>query len=230
MLFAKESLPDGPWPMLFVVERCFRSLEEALVDEVDLTEGLGQLTISGRFRCYKQLILRRALETTQAVALLWSHGLELPAVLTARALYETIASFYDFLRSAKAMEETKNYEALGALVDGFIFSTRDRELLEKGELQKSPHILNQIRAYDAAVQAGSEKFYDRLSDACHPNGYAMLRQYGVLDNARFLSKPAGATRANTFTAIYNSVYQLCWFYTAMADLDSVVDRIQFLPE
>jgi hypothetical protein len=231
MLFEKASIPPGEWNFLFVIERCLPQLEERLKAQIDLTEGLGALTISGRIKCYEQLVLRRVIELIKAISVLWANDLEIGALVTARALFETIVSFHDFFDKTKKAEEAKDYAKLSEVVNKFVLSSRNEELRQRLNLHKTNHILEQVRAYGRAVEPQSEKFYDQVSDTCHPNGYAMLSQYGRLtDDLKFKVHPERAKRVNTFRGIYNCVYQICWLYTALFDLDTIVDRIQYLPE
>lgn len=229
ILFDRATVPPGEWPFLRTIENSLQELEECVCPKVDLTESLGEMTISGRIECYKQLVLRRVIELTRAVACLWRHNLEVGALLVSRALIETICSFHDFYKRTEKFENDKDYDKLSKTVDEFVFSSRDEERRKRLKLFQATHILEQIRAYGSAVEPKTEQFYSQISDICHPNGYAMLTQYGSVKDNKFVAGSDGFRRKDTFQAIYNCVYQVCWFYCAIDDLDQILDRIRWNP-
>ena len=232
VLFERPSIPSGKWPFLFMIERCIPELEALLDNEVDLADavpvGADQLTISGCMECYKQAILRRVLDSTRATSLLWNAGNHYGAAVVARALFETIVSFHDFLRRAQAAREAEDYKALAFLVDMFAISTRDTELRAANELPRSVNVLTQVDQYAKHVEPLATRFYEQLSDFCHPNGYRMITSYGRISRKRYVIADVPTRSADAFKAIYNCCYQVCWLYSAITEYDRLLDRVRYL--
>ncbi len=229
-LFDRATVPAGNWPFLRTIENSLQELETSICQEIDLTENLGARTISGSIECYKQLVVRRVVELTKAIALLWRNNLDVGALVASRALLETIVSFHDFfVRTQKALDK-KNYKQIDDTLNKFVFSSRDEDRRQRLGLFSSNHILDQIRAYGKAIEPKTELFYSQISDVCHPNGFAMLTQYGSVKDLKFIAGPEGFRRKDTFQGIYNAASQICWFYNAMDDLEKILDRIRYLDE
>lgn len=227
VLFDRKSIPKGDWPFLRTIENSLDRIRESLHSEIDVSEGLGAFTISGQIECYRQLVLRRVIELTESVRLLWSDKLDVGAMICARALFETIVSYHDFYAKAVKLEAGKDYQALGQLVDQFVLSTRDETIRVKLDLPQTTNILTQVKRFAQLVEPKAEVFYAQISDVSHPNGYAMVRQYGSLQDLTFRFQK-DVEREQAFQAIYNCIYLICWFYVSMDDLDRLLDGIRYL--
>ena len=111
--FDTERIPPGKWPFLTTVHVGLEQLEDSLSDSVDLTEGHAEITITGCLQAYRQAILRRALDLSQAVVASWNAGQLVGSVVCARALLETLATFHSLLRRAQSAADRGDWEAIG---------------------------------------------------------------------------------------------------------------------
>ena len=98
--FDDGRIPPGKWPFLSTTYAGLRQLEESLAGSIDLTEGNDAITITGCLEAYRQAILRRTLDLTQAVVASWNAGQLVGSVVCARAVLETLTTFHSLLSRA----------------------------------------------------------------------------------------------------------------------------------
>ena len=117
--FEKGRIPNGRWPFLNAVRAGLLDIEEALVEQLDLTEGTGSLLLTGCMQAYRQAVMRRVLDLAQATVASWNTGLPIGAIVCSRALLETIATFHAFLTRAEAAAATDDWETIRKLIDAY---------------------------------------------------------------------------------------------------------------
>jgi hypothetical protein len=110
--FNSNRVPAGRWPFLNAARVGLCDLEEGLIERLDLTEGTGTVVITGCMQAYRQAVVVRVLDLAQATVATWNAGFTLGAIVSARALLETIAIFHSFLERAKALAAAKDWDAL----------------------------------------------------------------------------------------------------------------------
>jgi hypothetical protein len=113
----KDRIPAGHWPFMNSVRAALAEFEESLEPTIDLTEGNEAITITGCVRAYRHAVIRRVLDLVQSSAPCWNAGLPMGAIVCARSLLETIATFHSFLKRAEAAAEAKDWEKIGQLVE-----------------------------------------------------------------------------------------------------------------
>lgn len=65
--FNKDRIPPGMWPFLQATRVSLQQLQELLIDRIDLTEGTNTVLTTGCLQAYRQAVLRRVLDLTQAI-------------------------------------------------------------------------------------------------------------------------------------------------------------------
>lgn len=228
--FDPDRIPKGSWPFLLTIWDALRSVkDDVLLPSVDLTEGLGAITITGRLEAYRQLILRRALDLAQSTVVTWNSGLAIGAVISARALLETLAAFHNLLEKASCAVASKDWETVSQLVDAYAMSSSDGPDRTIGKPEGPPAIGKQVRRFLLAVFGPrAERFWHQISDMSHPNGRPMLRHLMDLGEHQLKARPNLEIEAELFPAVYNCLYAVCWFYCAMSDFDKLLDRTRYI--
>jgi hypothetical protein len=227
--FDRERIPPGSWPFLSTIWNSLRSIKDDIaLPSVDLTEGLGGITITGRMEAYRQLVLRRALDLAQSTVVTWNASLPIGAVVSARGLLETLAVFYDLMAEATPLADKKDWEGLSRLIDTYALSTSEGPQRTTGKPGGPPSVGKQVTRFILAIEPHAERFWHQISDAAHPNGKPMLQHFGTLRGDRLEEKATAESEPHVFQAIYNCLYAVCWFYGAMSDFDKLLDRIRYL--
>ena len=227
--FDKGRVPSGKWPFLRTVRAGLRELEESLMNSVDLTEGHGAITITGCLEAYRQAVLRRVLDLTQAVVASWNAGQIIGSVVCARALLETLATFHSLLSRAQGAANARDWERLGKLVDSYAFSTSPSSRLDRGKQapESPPPVGKMVKQFIRDAELGDERFWDQICEVSHPNGKQLMAFAGVLKEQRFDAHSSTTPEEEShFQAVYNCLYSCCWLISAMLDFDILREHIR----
>ncbi len=214
--FEKDRIPKGRWPFLNTVRNGLAEIERTMADDIDLTEGEHGITITGCMRAYRQAVMRRALDLAQSVVASWNAGLPIGAVISSRALLETIAIYHSFLRRSESAAAANDWERIGKLVDAYAFSTSSAGKMEM-TAEAPPPISRAVKAFIQATEPGKEEFWDQICDTAHPNGKRMLMYAGTLADGKYAARSPADSEATLFIALYNALYSCCWL--SVSDLD-----------
>ena len=101
--FDSNRVPHGRWPFMNVVRKGLAQIENELEPHIDLTEGNEDIFVTGCMRAYRQAVMRRALDLAQSLIAVWNAGFPIGAVVCARSLLETVATFHSFLKRAEPL-------------------------------------------------------------------------------------------------------------------------------
>lgn len=224
--FDDGRIPTGKWPFLRATYAGLRELEESLVDSVDLTEGKEQITVTGCLEAYRQAILRRVLDLSQAVVALWNAGQLVGSVVCARALLETLAIFHSLLSRAQIAADGRDWEALGKLVDSYAFSRSPRLDGVTHVPDNPPPVGTMVKGFIRDTEVGDEKFWDQICEEAHPNGEKLMSFGGVLKERRFDARSSRSNEDRLFPAVYNCLFSCCWLIHAMLDFDILCEHIR----
>ena len=121
--FETNRLPPGRWPFMSTARNGLVQIESELEPDIDLTEGNEGILITGCMRAYRQAVMRRVLDLAQSLIAAWNGGFPIGAVICARSLLESVATFHSFLTRAEAAAAAKQWTNIGALVDAYAFMT-----------------------------------------------------------------------------------------------------------
>ena len=223
--FDKNRIPEGNWPFLLATYHSLEELEERLSNSIDLTEGTGELLITGCLEVYRQVIIRRTLDLAQAIVVSWNAGHPIGAIVCARALLETLAIFNSLLRRGEAAAAKGDWTKIGKLVDAYAFSDGSFDTMRIKE--SSPRLGELVKKFLKSAQPGLEQFWDQICGTAHPNGKQMLQDAGVLHDLRFDVHLSNQNESVLFVAVFNCLYSCCWLLWAMTEFDILLEQIRF---
>lgn len=229
--FDPHKIPAGRWPFLTATRNGLQEIERGLAKEIDLTEGTGDILITGCAQAYRQAVVRRALDLAQSVVALWNLDLLIGSVVSARALLETVATYHSFILRAQTASAESRWETIGDLVDAYAFSTstglsRGQKGHARSDDTSPPPIGKLVKAFLRASQPGMEPFWDQICDTAHPNGKRMLSYAGNLQNRTFRASAPSANAPLLFIAVYNALYSCCWLIASDMEFDILLETIR----
>ena len=224
--FDTNRLPPGRWPFMNAVRNGLALIESELEPDIDLTEGNEGILITGCMRAYRQAVMRRVLDLAQSVISAWNGGFPIGAVISARALLESVATFHSFVTRAETAAAAKQWTNIGELVDAYAFMTSSGPTKSKTTEFSPPRIGKIVREFVAATEPGKEEFWDQLSDTAHPNGKRMMDYAGTLSNSHFVARAASETEPLLFSAIFNALYSCCWLIQSELDFNILLSVIR----
>lgn len=222
----RHRIPKGrAWPFLNTIRASLTLMGETLQNDVDLTEGTGQVLVSGCIVAYQHAVTRRIFDLAQSVVICWNSALLNGAVVCSRALLETIATFHTFLGHAKKLVERGDWHKFQALVDAYAFPVLNRG--KSSTAQFTSRISKTVTDFIRATHPEAVEFWDQICEIAHPTGDRMMNYAGTLRGGSFIPKPPADSESSQFIAIYNSLYSCCWFYAAaQEDLEIVLESLR----
>jgi len=222
----KDRIPAGRWPFLVTVRNALLELENSIDDEIDLTEGERTITITGCLWAYRQAITCRVLELAQSATVLWNSRHPVGAIISGRALLETIAIYHSLLRRAEDHAGRREWTEIGELVDRYAFFHSDRRKKKGNKQPAPPPIGRAVRDFIRETEPNAEAFWDQICDTAHPNGERLLRYAGTLGDKKYVRRPSSESEGNLFVALYNALYSCCWFYASEQDFKILLEQIR----
>ncbi len=202
-------------------------IEGELESDIDLTEGNEGILITGCMRAYRQAVMRRVLDLAQSVIAAWNGGFPIGAVVSARSLLESVATFHSFVTRAESAAAAKQWTNIGELVDAYAFMTSSGPTRSATTEFSPPKIGKIVRAFIAATEPGKEEFWNQISDTAHPNGRRMMDYAGTLSNNHFVARAASETDPLLFGAVFNALYSCCWLIYAELDFNILLSVIRY---
>lgn len=201
-------------------------IESGLERYVDLTEGGEGILITGCMRAYRQTVMRRVLDLAQAAIVSWNAGFSIGAIVCARSLLETIATFHSFLKRSEAAAAKQEWANIGELVDAYAFMTSSGPKKRQKTAFSPPRVGSIVRDFIAATEPGKEEFWDQISDTAHPNGQRMMSYAGLLKDQHFLARAPSESEPVLFSVMFNALYSCCWLIAAHLDFDILLAVIR----
>jgi hypothetical protein len=113
-------------------------------------------------------------------AIAWNNRCTLSAMLSARALMETLAVMAELERKVRRLLKEKNLCGLDALAQTGIFASRDKDWIKKFPENEAKNVLAYIDKFDKLLE-GFRRHYDELSERCHPNAMGHNFMFSKLD-------------------------------------------------
>jgi hypothetical protein len=225
--FDKQRIPEGSWPFLFVIRPVLREIKDGMESAIDLTEGLEDITITGCMRAYKQALDVRVLELSASIISLWNVGHPLGAVVCSRALLETLAIFYSFFRETKSLADKKEWQELQDTVDAYAFFSTSQENTSAPLTTQHPKITKITESFIKENFPEAVGFWNQICDHVHPNGMNVMEFAGVLQNSQFLAKDTLKNDKSFFSAVYNCLYAVTWYYAESDSFLKMLDTIKY---
>ena len=165
------------------VERYNGFLERLLVRRKRAVTVVGCLRESKTaWKCavMQQSLLYRITMLASGCADMWNAGNGISAILSARALVETISLSQFVADTLQKYLDEKNIDAIEELLNHQLFSTRDEKRINDGVGYQARSILTFVDKFNKQLD-GVREAYDFLSEFCHPNGSGLLFTYGEID-------------------------------------------------
>lgn len=222
----KGRIPAGKWPFLTTAYNSLREIEETLVNQLDLTEGTGQLTITGCMQAYRYAVIRRVLDLAQATVACWNEGALVGSVVCARSLLETIAIYHSFLNRVEPLVAAGEWGRIGDLVDAYAFSTQRGPGKRSKSQDHPPRVRDAINQFIKSTQPNMEQFWEQICDTAHPNGKSMLDLGGKLSEFKYHARHASDNESLLFIAVFNCLYSCCWLSASDLDFHIYVETVR----
>lgn len=140
----------------------------------------------------QQSLLYRMTMLASGCADMWNAGNVICAILSARALVETISLSHFVADTLQKYLDEKNIDAIEDVLNHQLFSTRDEKRISDGVGYQARSILTFIDKFNKQID-GVREAYDFLSEFCHPNGSGHLFTYGEIDTRTGAVKFSEAT-------------------------------------
>jgi hypothetical protein len=158
---------------------CAARLSGLRLDEV---KHSGQLRSRAAWNlaAHQQGLLYRIVSLIDGIAVAWNNRTTLSAYLSARALLETIAAMAEYESSISSFLANKDIDGLDAFAQKGILSSRDSEVVSQAPEVKAKNVLNYVNKLDKGTP-GFRKYYDDLSERCHPNALGHTYMFSRLD-------------------------------------------------
>ncbi|MGE0734193.1 MAG: hypothetical protein AB7P50_05505 [Alphaproteobacteria bacterium] len=223
--FDNNRIPPGHWPFLQTMHAGLRAIEEELIEIVDITDGAGNILITGCMQAYRQAVLHRVSDLAAGSVGSWNGRYPIAAAASARALLETVATFHSFLTRAQKMSDQKDWGAIGGLVDSYAFFSSIKSMKNALTLHDPPRIGKIVVEFIKSTQPGAEDFWDQICDTCHPNGARMMKFSGSLDNGKYVGREISDKDSLIFPAIYNCLYSCCWLIASATEFEILQEEI-----
>lgn len=151
----------------------------AAIDQID--EPHCRSKTSWKVAVLSNAILFRFITLAEGAALSWNHDNYLSAVLNGRAMVETAAFYWHFVRDFERSAKVNDFGGVDDAASYGLFATRDEELLrDRPELKAQ--ILKSIDVAEKEIP-GFRRHYEGLSEFCHPNSFGHRGLFSSIDKA-----------------------------------------------
>lgn len=130
---------------------------------------------------YQQVLLHRAIALFDGTAVSLNSSATLAAMLSARALMETIAIIVWVAGRAETHLAQGDLSSLDTLAQQGIFATRDEVFLSKHPEYRASSVLKYLQKVDRRAP-GFLRHYEYLSERCHPNSLGHNFMFSELDH------------------------------------------------
>lgn len=224
--FDHGQIPPGQWPFLTAVRAGLVEIESSLADQVDMSEGGGEMLITGCLAAYRQAVMCRVLDLAQGVISCWNAGQQLASIACGRALLETIAIYHSLLARSQALAANSDWRGIESLVDGYALSSSSGKRELPPSADPPGRIGKLVVEFIAATNPGSEQFWHEICDTAHPNGRRMLQFAGKVQGNLFVRRRQEENASGVFRAVYNCLYSCCWLIASDLDFDILLEHIR----
>jgi hypothetical protein len=150
--------------------------------EINVAGHFARSKIAWKLATYQHALLHRIVALMDGTAVSWNNRCTLSAILSARALMETMAVMAAFEDGVANFLANENLAALNDLAQQGIFASRDPEWCKEYPETQAVSVLTYIDKFDKKA-AGFRKHYDALSERCHPNSLGHNFMFSKLDHS-----------------------------------------------
>src|SRR5580692_2701605 len=175
-------LPESDKPRIAELNLATERLDGLRAIEITVNGLFARSKIAWKLATYQHALLHRSISLIDGTALCWNNLSALAAMLSARALMETVAVFAELESRVTLLLAEENLSGLDALAQNGIFASPDPEWLEEAPDTKAVNVLTYIDKLDKRA-SGYRGHYDRLSERCHPNAAGHSMMFSKLDRS-----------------------------------------------
>jgi hypothetical protein len=177
-----ERLTEKDKVLVAALDGTLARLNERRAIEINVSGHFARSKIAWKLAVHQHGLLHRIIALMDGAAVAWNSRCTLSAILSARALMETMAVmavFEDRVADSLAQEDLG---ALDALAKQGTFSSRDPKCLAEAPETKAANVLNYVDRFDKRAP-GFRGHYDILSERCHPNSLGHNFMFSKLDRS-----------------------------------------------
>lgn len=131
--------------------------------EINVSGKFLRSKIAWKLAVYQHALLHRIVALMHGVAVAWNNECTLSAMLSARALMETLAVMAEFERGVELLLKEQDLGGLDAVVQNATFASRDPEWTKENPGTKAMNVLTYIDKFNKRFE-GFRGHYDRLSE------------------------------------------------------------------
>jgi hypothetical protein len=186
-------------------------LRNMLVDSIQVAGKHSGSWHRNLIQVYVQAHMRRLLNLLDAGHEEFQKGRPLIAHMCARAIYETVACFRDFVSRILTLIDARDVDMLDEFLRTRIFATRMPSLLIEDSSVTAPNILSQIDKL-AKEQPRAREAYDHLSDIVHPNALGSVIYFSKLSPNGVMSFPLVAPGGSSARDVFFGAACLAIFF------------------
>jgi hypothetical protein len=177
-----ERLTEKDKALVSQLNAALDRLNERRALEINPCGLFARSKIAWKLAIHQHGLLHRVVAVMDGAAVAWNNRCTLSAMLSARALMETLAVMAVYVDRAEGSFAAKELGALDALAQQGTFSSRDPEWLMEAPETKAVNVLTYIDKFDKRA-AGFRGHYDILSERCHPNSLGHNFMFSKLDRS-----------------------------------------------
>ena len=152
ILIDENLVPEDERADLAEVNAQLQAVAARRKDRVDVFDYPYRLSkIAWKIAEFSNAMTYRFISLAEGVALSWNNSNALSAVLNARAIVETTATYWEFGKKFSKLADALDFGAVDRLAMNYLFSTRDAKLLEETPELKARQVLNAIDLIDKTL-------------------------------------------------------------------------------
>jgi hypothetical protein len=150
--------------------------------EINVSGPFARSKIAWKFATYQHALLHRIIALLDGAAVAWNNRCTLSAILSARALMETIAAMSHFERAIAVLLKHEDLGGLDAYAKRGTFASRDPEWLKDFPDTMAINAQTYVDKFDRRAP-GFKGHYDLLSERAHPNSLGHNFMFSELDTS-----------------------------------------------
>ncbi|MDB5579757.1 MAG: hypothetical protein JWR80_4933, partial [Bradyrhizobium sp.] len=150
--------------------------------EINVSGPFARSKIAWKFATYQHALLHRVIALMDGAAVAWNNRCTLSAILSARALMETIAAISHFERAIGVLMKDEDLGGLDAYATRGSFASRNPEWLKEFPDTTAINAQTYVDKFDSRAP-GFKGHYDILSERAHPNSLGHNFMFSKLDRA-----------------------------------------------
>jgi hypothetical protein len=177
-----DRLPDEDKKLIAELNGSLDRLNVRRAVRINVGGPFARSKIAWKLASYQHNLLHRIIALMDGGAVTWNNRSTLSAILSARALMESIAVMASLENRVQTFLEREDLGQLDALATQGIFATRDPQWIEEHPDTRAVNMLTYVDWFDKRA-SGFRRHYDLLSERCHPNSWGHNFMFSKLDRS-----------------------------------------------